>query len=227
MYVGVMGAAFIAAVGNIDAEIIYTSSPLNWVTRWWSTLATAPKQWTAATVPPMITVLVGQGLKYYALSRSESRREAKTRYDLAIVAWDELVKNIELHAGWRNTYAWALWDVWRKGKRQEMIANITHEVRSAIIIREIEADQILPDADSQLTDNANQHKAKRQAETVTPDIDADIAQLTGKDRVKAYLDRYPAAGSLEIDELADLLAVSGRTVYRGKELVSKNGYHHV
>ena len=215
MYVGVLGAAFIAAVGNIDAEIIYTSSPLNWLGRWWGTLATAPKQWTAATVPPMITVLVGQGLKYYALSRSEDRREAKTHYDQAMIEWRETVRTLEQHPDWLNTYAWALWDTWRKGKRQELISGISKDERSAIVLREVEADQILPEKVSEIAENS-----VRRVKTSSENNNHAVR------RVIEYLDEDPARFQLSGAEISEILQVSEPSVSRGKKKFSENGYHH-
>lgn len=227
MYTGAIGAAFIAAIGNIDVTITYTSRPFDWFQAWIRSISVAPSRFVLATMPPALTLIVGQGLKYRVLIEAQRRHEAKANYEAALADWKRVEAHLEQHSDWLQAYATALWDTWRHGKRKEIWQGITASDRRAIVQRELEAEHWFSGVTaSQLTDNDGQDRQRRQKKrgvTVVPDIDPDIAELTGKDRVKAYLDRYPEAEKLDIDELAERLAVSGRTVYRGKSELAKNG----
>lgn len=215
MYAGVLGAAMIAAVGNIDAEIVYTSSPLNWITRWWSTLGTAPKQWTAATVPPVTTVLVGQALKYYALSRSKGRHEAKLKYDHAMDAWQQKTDTLEQHSDWLQTYAAALWDAWRYGKRREVVQAITLDEQRAIVRREMDAERWFVSADQP---EIHRNSVKARSDETPP-----------REIVLKYLKDNPADVEMNQAELASILGVSAPTVNRAIRDFRSNGHsngHH-
>jgi hypothetical protein len=221
MYLGVMGAAFIAAVGNINAAILYTSGPFNWIIEWWSALATAPDNWAIATIPPLMTVLVGQGLKYYALSRSAARHEAKLRYDQDMARWKDVIDHLEEHPDWQNVYAWALWDAWRKGKNRDMVAEITQEERWAIVQREIDADEFF---------GKQQRSTRRpvpQKRGTAPEHAERAEQRTGPssaERVKQHLIEHPEHVNMPRRELAELLNVSLGTTQRGVDKYMNNGH---
>jgi hypothetical protein len=213
MYAGVLGAALIAAVGNIDAEILYTSSPLNWLARWMSTFATAPKQWTAATVPPVITVLVGQALKYYALDRSASRHEAKRQYDDTLAEWKQTVATLEQRGDWGQAWADALWDTWRKGKKHELLAVISVELQVAIVRREMQAEQWFQGDFHGNSVKARESKSTESNSSVSP-----------REKVISYLKDNGGEVGMEQQELAEFLGVSPATVSRAVKEFSSNGH---
>ena len=137
MYAGVIASAFIATIGNIDATIFYTSTPFNWISSWWVSLATAPDQWMVATLPPFLTVLVGTGLKYRLLTTSRNRAEARDAYHEALDEWEALLDAIEDHKQWRLFWFNALWDIWRRGKSQQYLSQIDDDTKKSIVLREM------------------------------------------------------------------------------------------
>jgi len=176
MYAGIAGAAFVAAIGNIDATIFYNSSPFNWIESWWEALASTPARWTIATLPPFMTVLVGLALKYLFLSKSRTRHEAKIAYEAAMQQWQQTTAQLEEHADWRETYAWALWDTWRS-KRAKLAAQLTPEERQAVVLREMQADAFFSES---YTENSSEKQPRQATETVTP-----------RQRVLGYLREHP------------------------------------
>jgi hypothetical protein len=211
--VGIVLSTAIALVGNVQAGL------------WGEAFSVFRLLITVA--PPIVVLVLGEVLALLWLDTIRANHEAQRLYAVELGNWSAIDREPELHSDWLKVLATAI--------RDELIRHngitvddLSSQEWMTLVDAEINAENWYMTGTATVTpDIASQSGKKRQSQAVTPDIDSDIAQLTGKDRVKAYLDRYPAAGSLEIDELADLLAVSGRTVYRGKELVSKNGYHHV
>lgn len=210
MYAGIGGSAFIATVGNINATILYTDSPFSWLGRWAQSFATEPNRWALATLPPVLTVLVGQGLKYYALRRSYDRLESKRQFDEAMLHWRVTIGTIEDRDDWRNAYAWALWDTWKKGKRREYVADITGDERRAIIRREMDADQFFEDEKPAISMKLLQGGGERPAGQV--------------DKVIAWWQEDPARFHLSGVEIAETLQVSEATVTRARPRFSSNGH---
>jgi len=212
MYIGVACASLIATVGNLDAVLLYSSTPFDWVSEWVKSLATAPGQWILATLPPLMTVLVGLGLKSYALKQSEGRETARVQYVADMKNWNSIVDRLEDHAEWRNTYAWAIWDIWRKNKRREVLIEISDQERQAIVAREMAADRFFNEEIAEIseiqrkTTENNNHAVRRVVE---------------------YLDEDPSRFQLSGAEISEILQVSEPSVSRGKKLVAKNGYHSI
>jgi hypothetical protein len=213
MYAGIAGSAFIATIGNINAVILYKDAPFDWVVAWWRALATAPNEWALATLPPFLTVLVGMGIKYRLLNESRQRHDAQTLFDKAVSEWEFKVAHLEQHTEWKERYAHALWDTWRKGKRRDLLSAITPDLRNQIVWREMDADQFFSHADHTRSDTPpyDEH---------TPDHTADNTAL---DRVRVHLLQHPEDQELSFRKLADAAGVSIHTVQRYRE--SSNGQH--
>lgn len=140
MQAGVVASAFIATVGNIDATILYTSTPFHWLRAWWSSLATSPADWMLATLPPFLTVLVGMGLKYRLLTSSEIRKSASDAYRAALDDWNSLMANIEDHKQWRVFWFNALWDEWMRVNGARAQVAIDDDTKLEIVLREMESE---------------------------------------------------------------------------------------
>lgn len=140
MHAGIVASAFIATVGNIDATILYSARPFDWLKAWWVSLATAPASWMLATLPPFLTVLVGMGLKYRLLTSSEIRKAAGDAYRAALDDWTALMTNIEDHKQWRVFWFNALWDEWVRVNGARIQATIDDDTKLAIVLREMEAE---------------------------------------------------------------------------------------
>lgn len=210
MYTGVVASAFIAAVGNIDATILYSSSPFDWVRAWAGSVATAPSRFALATLPPALTVMVGMGLKYWLLSSSRLRHEAQSAYETALQEWQQTVNAIEEHKNWRLAWATAIWDLWRSLQPSDVLAEIDDEMKVAIIMREIQAEDRL-----RLALESGAIAPKFSATTRKPD-------RSNREIVEEFYRNHPDALQLQQKEIAELLGISESAVSRHKP--STNGH---
>jgi hypothetical protein len=217
MYLGAIGAAFIAAIGNIDVTITYTSQPFDWLQAWIRSFSVAPSRFILATMPPTLTLIVGQGLKYRVLVEAQRRHEAKANYEKAIATWKDTADHIEEHPSWLQAYATSLWDTWRRGKKREIWQGVTMEERRAIVQREIDFENWY--SRSVPSVRRNEHRTRETAVNRTG--------VQKSEQVKRYIDEHPEALNMGRRELADLLSVSLGTAQRGVELYTSNGYHHM
>jgi len=223
MYMGMVASAFIAAVGNIDATILYTAGPFDWLTAWASSIATAPTRFILATLPPTITVLVGMGLKYWLLSSSRSRNEAVILYEQAYSDFQNTVSHIEDHADWRVTWGAALWDVWRR-ECGEYLAAVDDDLKLQIILREMSAEDRLRAA---LNSGAYSVNMRLNAGGFGASVGKPKKHL-----VLDYLKDHPEAAGVDQTELAAMLSgmlnmqISQSTVSRAVQQFSSNGYSH-
>lgn len=210
MYAGIAGSAFIATIGNIDATIIYQSTPFDWVSSWFMALMRDPASWAMATLPPVLTVLVGQGLKYYALSRSRERFEAKSAYEDAVRKWSKVVDEIETQSNWRQTWANALWDAWAFRKRRDVLALISVEEKRLIVLREMQADEWfeMPQFQeiSEIAGNSQKEQKVSQQDVIDFLLSNDWAE---------------SASGIEI---AEATGASEATVSRARRAFSRNGH---
>lgn len=217
MYLGIAGSAFIATIGNIDATIIYTSTPFDWVKAWAMALSKQPAQWALATLPPMLTVLVGMGLKYYVLTRSHERQEAKVNHEKAMREWRTIVDNLEVHENWIASWANALWDAWCYKKRRDVLAEIPIEDKRLIVQREMEADLWFEREFTGMQQNSGRMQQN--------------SDMPAKARVVLFLRENPEIaeqlgdGSMQQSEVASMLGVSQASVSRGLTAYSQNGHH--
>ena len=211
-WVGIALTTAISLVGNMQAGL------------WGESFSAFRLLITVA--PPVVVLVLGEVLALLWLDTIKTNHETQRLHQEALKQWTVIHREPELHDDWLKVYATAI--------RDELIRlngiavdDLATDVWTDLVNAEINAEEWYKTVTvTGVTDNASQSGQKRQSETVTPDIDPDIAKLTGKARVKAYIDRYPEAKTADPDELAGLLSVSVRTVFRGKSEVSKNGYHH-
>jgi hypothetical protein len=173
--------------------------------------------------PPVAVLSVAFFFEIALIPELERRQANENAYQRARAEYDQVSNFPEKHPAWLDKHGWALWDMWRNVFGVEHDADtIPHENRVLIVQREMSFDRFF---DQSVTDNDRQARSTRQA---AADIDPDIrAMPAGKNRVAEYLRRYPSQipDTLEdVEALADQLGVSGRTVYRGKDMVSRNGH---
>jgi hypothetical protein len=220
MYVGTIGAALIAAIGNIDTSIVYDHTALGWVKAWLYSFLNDPGNFIIATMPPVLTLIVGQGIKYRVLAIQKNRFDAKRAYDEEKANWDRTVENVETHPEWSNRYAFALWDEWRSRRKPETLENITSEERQAIVLREMRMDNFFSD------------ELSAQIST-RPEVREKVQNPGQKKAVIDHLGRNPADAELLPQQLVEKLAeagveVSPSTAYRAiKDFseMSRNGQH--
>lgn len=216
MQAGIVGSAFIATIGNIDAAIFYTAGPFDWVRSWAVSLSGHPAQWAMATLPPLLTVLIGQALKYYALTRSRERHEARVAYQEAKRQWDQTVATLEKHSLWPQMWANAIWDTWCTRKRRDYLAGISVEERRLIVQREMQADQWFEEEFTGIQVNSAR---------IQPD-----KTLSSKERVTRFLHEHPEiaeqlrTGDIQQAQVAAELGVSQASVSRGLAAFSANGH---
>lgn len=218
MHAGIVASAFIATVGNIDATILYSARPFDWLKAWWASLATAPASWMLATLPPFLTVLVGMGLKYRLLTSSEIRKAAGDAYRAALDDWTALMTNIEDHKQWRVFWFNALWDEWVRVNGARIQATIDDDTKLAIVLREMEAED-------RIARILNAGGMRRNA--------ANATEYEGKSKKDIALDYLRNNPELARDDQTNIAAIitnatgiqiSQSTVSRALSAFSQNGH---
>jgi hypothetical protein len=224
MYTGTIGAAMVAAIGNIDVTITYTESPFNWFIAWISSFAKDPGNFILATMPPALTLIVGQGLKYRVLNTTKERFEAKRQFDVAMQDWESTLANLENHKEWVNTYAYTLWDYWKSAlkirNKREFIGSITDTERQAIVRREIKATNFFEESMELVS------KRDEPEPTQAPESHKQI----GRDELVMHLRSNPSDATLTapalVKRLSELhLQASESTARRALIKFSQNGWH--
>lgn len=215
MHAGIVASAFIATVGNIDATILYSARPFDWLKAWWASLATAPANWMLATLPPFLTVLVGMGLKYRLLTSSEIRKAAGDAYRAALDDWTALMTNIEDHKQWRVFWFNALWDEWVRVNGARIQATIDDDTKLAIVLREMEAEDRIERILNRGARGAIAGKLQGKS---------DETPLGSRDDVITFLRETPDAESLTGKEIAEITGASEATVSRARRAFSSNGH---
>jgi len=213
--VGVAAGALIAIIGNVHATIPYGDSAFDWLKAWWAALATSPVAWALATLPPLIVVLMGMGLKYLLLTSSEQRSEAGAAYRSALDDWNALMANIEGHKQWRVFWFNALWDEWVRENGSRMQYAVDDDTKLAIVLREMEAEDRI-----ERILNAGARGAiagKLQGKS-------DETPLGSRDDVITFLRETPGAESLTGKEIAEITGASEATVSRARRAFSSNGH---
>jgi hypothetical protein len=208
-------AAIIAVVFNIAVAIDYHSSPFDWVIKWVESIGLYPVLFFVATTPPIFVLVAGQVQKTRILAQNERRYSAQIDYNAAMAEWEQIVKTIEGHNNWLQTYATALWDVWRHGKRRDLIAVITIEEQRAIVQREMEANNWYI---SGISTEIQRNSVKEKDDQTPP-----------REIVLKYLNFNPEAAEMNQADLASQLGVSPATVNRAIQAFRSNGYsngHH-
>ena len=222
---GVMGSAFIATIGNIDATIFYSSGILDWLREWGMALLERPAVWAMATLPPFLTVLVGQVLKGRALSQSRARHEANVKHEAALSTWHRTLAAIESQPEWIPVYANTLWDAWCKGKRREMVEAITVAEKRLIVRREMDADSWFDSEEFPGGIQRNTRKASGMSRNGSGGlVDSVEGDLTQAEKVKVLLHERPDLLEMPRTEAMALLGVGGSTLYKALELHANNGY---
>lgn len=218
MQAGVVASAFIATVGNIDATILYTSTPFHWLRAWWSSLATSPADWMLATLPPFLTVLVGMGLKYRLLTSSEIRKSAGDAYHAALDDWNAMMTNIEDHKQWRVFWFNALWDEWVRVNGARVQFALDDDTKLAIVLREMESED-------RIARILNAGGMRRNA--------ANATEYEGKSKKDVALDYLRNNPELARDDQTNIAAIitnatgiqiSQSTVSRALSAFSENGH---
>jgi Trp operon repressor len=167
-------------------------------------------------MPPFLTLVVGQSLKYRLLDKAGQRYQAKAAYDEAMQDWRALVASIEDQSGWIATWANVLWDAWCHGKRRDLVAEITLDERRAIVLREMQADRWFEREFSGIQVNSK--------------VNSGDPGVSAKQRVVDYLRAHPeiadqlADGEMQQSEVAHSLGVSQASVSRGLTAFSRNGH---
>lgn len=216
---GVVGSAFIATIGNIDSTILYSNGPLDWAYEWWNSLLVEPVKWALATLPPFLTILVGQILKHRMLSQSEARHEAKIKFEEAQSRWELIASNLEHNGAWEQFWANALWDVWAKGKKRTTLAEITNEEKILIVQREMSSENWF----KKIKHEPTVEKPKREER-----IPVQAQGLSSKEKARTFIKNNPEIleklhkKEITQSELAEAAGVSPATISR---IVSSNGFH--
>lgn len=218
MYSGAICATLIAAIGNITVSIDYDPTPFNWLAAWLKSFSTSPNKWMIATMPPTLTLIVGQALKYRILAGSEQRQQAINRYEVERAEFQRWLAGIENDPAWRKAWAISIWDTWRYGKRKDVLAGITNHQRGLIILREMMADDLLL-----LEFQSNPTHSEIRSETHL--IDQVESTGTAAERVREVLYQYPYLLDLKRQEAAQTIGVSIGSLQRGIDLYRQNGHH--
>ena len=215
-YGAALVAGMVAIVGNVTVSIAYKGTPFQWVEAWLTSLGTRPMLFMVATVPPVFVLVVGQLQKARILALNERRHQATVDYEQALADWQRQLARLENHPDWMTTWANTLWDVWKHGKRREVLATIDTEQKRALVHREIEADYWAQDVFAQTAANTEPYD-KNTVEN-TPDN-------TALDRLKIHLADHPEDNELSYRKLADAAGVSINTVQRYRMVRENNGRH--
>lgn len=171
--------------------------------------------------PPVAVLSVAFFFEITLLPDLERRQANEVAFQQARARYDTIHLAPESHPRWLDMHGKALWETWREAfaARFDMVA-IPQEVRRLIAHRELSFDHFF---DESLPGTASHDRQDRIDTSHLPDVPPDVKALPGKRRVKAYLTRYPGVMDEDKAVLADKLDVSGRTVYRGFDLVANNG----
>lgn len=173
--------------------------------------------------PPIAVLSVAFFFEVALMPELERRTADEKAYQDALRVYNELRARPEQHHDYGHYLRRELWQQWVTAFRDQVQASdIPIADRRLILRRELEAESWLDD--QPMTDNTSQQRAIRQP---APDVPAEILKHKGKYRAAAYLRQFPGEEPATADEAEALgarLAVSGRTVYRGVEIVSNNGH---
>lgn len=206
--------AFVAWSGNIDAVLLYDTTPFDWFKVWLAAFSQRPAVWLLSVLPPALTLAIGWSIKQRLMNTAETRHKAEIEYREALVTWRRTVARLEEHTDWPATLAAALWDAWKRGKRRDMLAEITDDTRREILRRELAADQFFATVTMPETPAMLQPETPAQAEE-TPTVF----------HVKQHLLQHPEDLDLSLRALGDKLGVSHSTVRRARLEVSNNGHN--
>ena len=153
--------------------------------------------WLDTVFPPLAVLSVAFFFEL-ALMPELERREANERaYQDALQRYQLAIADPEKHPEWVQSWANALWDAWRSGKRRDLLGRITSDEQRAIVLREMRAD-------NWFQDEISRNSEKRQGG----------AGVNQRQVVIDYLKRIPGDVSRNQADLAEFLDVSTATVNR-------------
>lgn len=217
-------SAAVAMIGNIAASIQFRANPFDWFLQWWHSLAVDPMLWAIATVPPTVVLGLGVVEKHVILKDAKRRHRATQEYEQALATWRRTVSHLETHPLWLESYKRTLWDVWRKGKRRDVLAQVTTEERRLIVEREIEAEFWFRSSGGIPRNSTESRNARRMNSGGL--VDSVEGSMTQAEKVKHILAERPDLLELPKSEAAEQLGVGISTLYKGLELYQNNGNSH-
>ena len=173
--------------------------------------------------PPIAVLSVAFFFEVALMPELERRTADERAYQDAVKVYTSVIDHPSDHPEYMGYLRRELWQQWVNVFREQVrIADVPIAERRLILARELEAESWLDD--QSMTVNDSQRQASKEPD---PDVPADIVKYKGKYRAAAYLRQFPGeipTTAEDAEALGQRLAVSSRTVYRGVEIVSKNGH---
>jgi len=165
--------------------------------------------WVVTFFPPVAVLSTALIFEMTLVPELERRQSNEVAFQAALERYEKAIADPETYSGWRDSYAFALWEAWKR-KQRKLAAEMSVEVRDQIILREMAADRFF-------TGNTHEY---------SPTIQAKPDEQPGaqKERVKEYLTLYPEDRALTLTELSEKIGVSYSTVQRVVKEYSKNGH---
>jgi len=201
----------------IAAVPVITGTVVAFVGNWQITQPDNTWSWVETIFPPVAVLSVAFFFELTTVPEMNRRRANENAYRDARATYDRMVNHPEKHTTWRDTYGWALWEMWQKVYSNSVAANeIDRELRQQIALREMSADNFFSD-DMQLN-------AMNAGGLVASD---------GRSKKQVVLDfllEHPEAISEDQTALAAILThatgmqISQSTVSRAVQRFSQNGH---
>jgi len=162
--------------------------------------------WLDTIGPPIAVLSIALMGERILMPSLEARWANERGYQEALARYQQSVADPELLPGWRDTYAFALWEAWKR-KQRKLAAEMSVEVRDAVVLREMQADRFFTD------DSSSRSPDEQMKPAVIP-----------RQRVIEYFQDHPEDRETDGNVLAVKLGVSPATVSRAKKAVSSNGH---
>jgi hypothetical protein len=156
--------------------------------------------WVEALFPPIAVLSVGFLAEIIILPEMARQGKNENAFQLARVEWKHLSDHIEEHPDWMRTYATALWDTWRKGRKAEWLDEITEVQRNEIVWREIQSDEWF---------QMKSHEIAGKSQGVSP-----VIERPNRAAIMEWLKADPARIALPQIEIAEITGATKSTVNR-------------
>jgi len=205
MYAHRHGAArWIAAVPVITGTVVA------FVGNWQITQPGTTWSWVETIFPPVAVLSVAFLFELTMVPEITRRQDNEKAYRAARDDYDRIQRAPETHPQWRDTYGWALWEMWSKVYGNAVqLQEIDREARQDLARREMDADAFFTGDVTEITGNSSISAAS-----------------VSKREVLDWLRARPDVATLSGKEIAAMTGASEATVSRARAAFSSNGYSH-
>lgn len=165
--------------------------------------------WVETIFPPVAVLSVAFFFEFTLIPELRRRQGNETAYRAARADYDRMLTAPQSHPQWRNTYGWALWEMWSQVYKREMDPRaLDRDIRQALALREMEADSFFEDEIALKFQKATENTGRTQQDVI--------------DALRAD----PSLRNLQGQEIAAITGASPATVSRALRKSSTNGHHH-